>query len=116
MLPVRVIVTICLSKVGPALKRTLLAGAALCLATLGTAGCGQVGQDHTTACALYHEESDLWVQSTPVAGSRTGQVMVWTGSELLLWGGYGGSYRWGNDSDYTQRADGLRYRPAACAP
>src|SRR5207302_7067682 len=51
-------------------------------------------------------ESDVWQQrdnGTP-PGARSGHTAVWTGTEMIVWGGY-------NGSSYLN--DGARYNPAA---
>jgi N-acetylneuraminic acid mutarotase len=59
--------------------------------------------------ARYSLANDSW-QLLPSAGapsSRTGASTVWTGTEMLVWGGFGG--RCGND---TNRNDGARFSPS----
>jgi hypothetical protein len=62
--------------------------------------------------ALYDPENDTWM---PMAGSgapagRWSAASVWTGSELLIWGGIG----CGSDSSggFLACGDGARFRPA----
>jgi N-acetylneuraminic acid mutarotase len=54
--------------------------------------------------AAYDLATDTW---TPIAGSpvsgRGGHRAVWTGRDMVVWGGY----------DTEMRADGARYRPSA---
>ncbi len=56
----------------------------------------------------YHPASDSWRRLTLVHGppGREGHSVVWSGDEMLVWGGTGG----GIASDFT-RADGLAFRP-----
>ncbi|MGH9868775.1 MAG: Kelch repeat-containing protein [Candidatus Polarisedimenticolia bacterium] len=65
-----------------------------------------IGRIHTdlenpSAAGIYHPDSDTW---SPMAGPITGSdgPYVWTGTELLLWGGYDGQGGSG----------GVRYDPA----
>ena len=56
----------------------------------------------------YNPASDAWVATslgTNVPSARYGHTAVWTGSEMIIWGGEGGI----NDSDLN---DGGRYNPA----
>jgi len=59
--------------------------------------------------ARYCLPEDTWAM-LPCEGapsSRTGHAMVWTGQEVIVWGGFGGIA--GRD---TNRNDGARYSPA----
>lgn len=44
-------------------------------------------------------------------GARSGSVIVWTGTELLVWGG--SRFAGGMDVDSEDRVDGARWRPDA---
>ena len=60
--------------------------------------------------ARYCFAEDTWAL-LPQKGepsSRSGHAMVWTGKEMIVWGGFGGV--WGNDTNHN---DGARYNPAS---
>jgi ankyrin repeat protein len=60
--------------------------------------------------ARYCLAEDTWalLPQKGAPSSRTGHAMLWTGKEVIVWGGFGG--RWGND---TNHHDGARYNPSA---
>jgi ankyrin repeat protein/N-acetylneuraminic acid mutarotase len=59
--------------------------------------------------ARYCLAEDTWAMlpSKGAPSSRTGHAMVWTGKEVIIWGGFGGV--WG---DNTNHKDGARYNPS----
>ena len=50
--------------------------------------------------------ADSWKQGAPLLMSRTGHTMVWTGSEMIVWGG---------EHDYEFLDTGARYNPVTDA-
>jgi hypothetical protein len=47
------------------------------------------GGEDSAGGAAYDPQSDAWTAMTTVGqpSARSGQVALWTGSELLVWGG-----------------------------
>jgi hypothetical protein len=66
----------------------------------------------TPAEAAYAPASDRWplLASAPIA-TRLDHAAVWTGREMLVWGGHGGRRSFGDGAAYDPRAD--RWRPIA---
>jgi N-acetylneuraminic acid mutarotase len=54
----------------------------------------------------YNPNTDTWVSTTVLLSGRSGHTAVWTGSEMILWGGvsFDGSYHYFNT--------GARYNPS----
>lgn len=76
----------------------------------GGAAAGFVGHSTNTG-ARYDPSNDTWFV-TPLDGApspRAGYSAIWTGSEMIIWGGF--------DPERGGTNDGARYRPAGgCAP
>jgi N-acetylneuraminic acid mutarotase len=80
----------------------------------GTSPIQRTGQE---GGAAYHPDTNAWrrLSPTPLLGARIGFVAVWTGSELLVWGGttLDGSF-FDTGVAYTPARD--TWRPLADAP
>lgn len=74
---------------------------------------GEGGNRHFSGGASFHPGANSW-EPLPDAGlgARNGHVAVWTGRELLVWGGAtDGSGGDGFGGEYVPRADGAVWRP-----
>lgn len=62
--------------------------------------------------ARYDPVRNSWemLPSDGSPSSRTGHTAVWTGAEMIIWGGFGGI--WGNNTNHN---DGARYNPVTDA-
>jgi acyl-CoA synthetase (AMP-forming)/AMP-acid ligase II len=70
---------------------------------------GGPGMPADSSGARYRLADDTWVPMTEVGApsARLGAITVWTGSEMIVWGGFGRGPGGGSDA----LADGARYRP-----
>ena len=74
-------------------------------AVLGSAGPAQAGR---LAAPTNSPDDQCWrdVSTTNAPSARSGHVAVWTGTEMIVWGG------WGGGSPSNTLNDGGRYNPA----
>jgi hypothetical protein len=88
----------------------------------GGAGCSTPdcwGTRHSLSDgARYRPADDIWTPMSNDLDDRLGHAMVWTGAEVLVWGGFWfvegvgpGAGGWNPDT-YGVRGDGARYDPA----
>lgn len=68
------------------------------------------GNNSTATGGHYDPVTDTWTPTTSLGapGGRYGHTAVWTGSEMIIWGG-----RYRNSTESGYRRDGARYR---CVP
>jgi hypothetical protein len=77
--------------------------------------CGPAGRGSRAPGAIYHLAEDRWSRLGPgPLGNRSGHSAVWTGEEMIAWGGVSGSVGAGGRS-WELRADGAAYDPRARA-
>jgi N-acetylneuraminic acid mutarotase len=73
--------------------------------------CGPAGRDRKASGAIYDAARDRWAPLEPgPLGNRTSHTAVWTGKEMIVWGGFSGSVA-GVAHGSELRADGAAYDP-----
>jgi hypothetical protein len=60
----------------------------------------------------YNPSNNTWttISNSPGVGARAGHTAVWTGNEMLIWGGY--TFSGGLFGTFTRFSTGFRYNPA----
>jgi len=82
-------------------------------------GHGECSYNYTNVGYRYDPVGDSWTQmsSSGAPTPRSGGAAIWTGSELVVWGGYGGSYGFPNSGGrYNPVADTWSATTVAAAP
>jgi hypothetical protein len=73
--------------------------------------CGPAGRGSRTPGATYDVGRDRWSPLEPgPVGNRSSHTAVWTGEEMIIWGGIAGSAG-GGGRRYELRDDGAAYDP-----
>lgn len=73
---------------------------------------GHEGPSHVPVLRIYNPDTDSWTESAPMpVEARERSDVVWTGIELIVWGGFA---TYGNETDSDRDfvfADGAAYNP-----
>jgi N-acetylneuraminic acid mutarotase len=81
-------------------------------------GVANVGQLLTNTGGIYSPSSDSWtsIPTTGAPSARNFHVAVWSGSEMIVWGGYDGTTSLNTGARFNPSSSSWRSTTSGCAP